>query len=53
MEEEPGAIETLVQNLVGNALQHSPPEGAVTVHLSASRHHITLMVDDQGKGIPP
>ncbi|HBM29707.1 MAG TPA: two-component sensor histidine kinase, partial [Halomonas sp.] len=52
MEEEPGAIETLVQNLVGNALQHAPEQSTITVTLEAAPQSITLMVDDQGPGIP-
>ncbi|WP_404344344.1 ATP-binding protein [Vreelandella venusta] len=52
MEEEPGAIETLVQNLVGNAIQHSPEQSTITVTLESDLLGITLMVDDQGQGIP-
>ncbi|WP_340638655.1 histidine kinase dimerization/phospho-acceptor domain-containing protein [Vreelandella lionensis] len=52
MEEEPGAIETLVQNLVGNAIQHSPEQSTITITLEAAVLSITRMVDDQGPGIP-
>ena len=52
MEEEPGAIETLVQNLVGNALQHAPEQSTITVTLETAPQSITLIVDDQGPGIP-
>lgn len=48
----PGALDTLIQNLVGNAIQHSPPQGAIHVHLKATADHIQLVVDDQGPGIP-
>ncbi|TDX31061.1 two-component system sensor histidine kinase QseC [Modicisalibacter xianhensis] len=49
---EPGAIDTLIQNLVGNALQHSP-EGS-TIHITLERQDagIRMIVDDQGPGIP-
>jgi len=50
--EEPGAIETLVQNLVGNALQHSPNQSTISVTLAAMPHGFKLLVDDQGPGIP-
>ncbi|MFG6668177.1 ATP-binding protein [Halomonas sp. HNIBRBA4712] len=50
-DEEPGAIETLIQNLVGNALQHAPPQSTVTVTLTSSPQVITVIVDDQGPGI--
>ncbi|RAR57678.1 two-component system sensor histidine kinase QseC [Onishia taeanensis] len=85
---EPGCVDTLVQNLVGNALHHSPAGSTVRVALSVEpstaphgdpsathsapqntghskehstdkgadpRHaspHFTLVVDDQGPGIP-
>ncbi|HBS17535.1 MAG TPA: two-component sensor histidine kinase, partial [Halomonas sp.] len=52
MEEEPGAIETLIQNLVGNAIQHSPDQSTITVTLDATPQGMTIMVDDQGPGIP-
>ncbi|BBI54890.1 hypothetical protein HORIV_73110 [Vreelandella olivaria] len=52
MLEEPGAIETLVQNLVGNAIQHSPRQGTISVTLSTTPHGFQLLVDDQGPGIP-
>ncbi|MGM0694217.1 MAG: ATP-binding protein [Pseudomonadota bacterium] len=49
---EPGAIATLVQNLVGNALRYTPDGGRVTVSLAAEATRLTLRVDDQGPGIP-
>lgn len=50
--EEPGAIETLVQNLVGNAIQHSPHQSTISVTLAATPKDFQLLVDDQGPGIP-
>lgn len=50
--EEPGAIETLVQNLVGNAIQHSPNQSKVTITLATTPQSFQLIVDDQGSGIP-
>ena len=49
---EPGAIGTLVQNLVGNALRYTPDGGCVTVTLAANDAWRVLRVDDQGPGIP-
>ena len=50
--EEPGAIETLVQNLVGNAIQHSPNQSVISITLATTPHYFQLIVDDQGPGIP-
>jgi len=49
---EPGAIGTLIQNLVGNALRYTPDGGRVTVTLAADDAWLVLRVDDQGPGIP-
>lgn len=53
LNEVPGALGTLIQNLVGNAIQHSPPKGSIQIYLKSAKESITLMVDDQGPGIPP
>lgn len=50
--EEPGAIETVVQNLVGNAIQHSPHRSDITITLATTPQGFQLMVDDEGPGIP-
>lgn len=52
IEEGLGAIETLIQNLVGNAIQHSPEQSTIVVTLVATPQDMTIMVDDQGVGIP-
>ncbi|MGP9765181.1 ATP-binding protein [Halomonas sp. AOP13-D3-9] len=52
MLEEPGAIETLVQNLVGNAIQHSPNQSVISITLTTTPSGFVLIVDDQGTGIP-
>ncbi|KPQ27200.1 MULTISPECIES: ATP-binding protein [unclassified Halomonas] len=52
MQTEPGAVETVLQNIVGNAFQHTPNNGVIDIALSATTHHVTLCVDDQGPGIP-
>ncbi|WP_035582340.1 ATP-binding protein [Halomonas sp. TG39a] len=52
MLEEPGAIETLVQNLVGNAIQHSPNQSVISITLATTPSGFQLIVDDQGSGIP-
>ena len=49
---DPHRLEQAVQNLVSNALRHTPPGGAI--RLAASRDHDTvrLTVTDNGVGIP-
>ncbi|MDC8804549.1 ATP-binding protein [Halomonas pacifica] len=49
---DPGTLATLVHNLVGNALRHSPPGGLVRVQLIAEPEQLILRVDDSGPGIP-
>lgn len=52
MLEEPGTVETLIQNLVGNAMQHSPKQSVISITLVATTQGFELIVDDQGPGIP-
>jgi two-component system, OmpR family, sensor histidine kinase QseC len=52
LQAEPGAIEILVQNLLGNALNHSPPLARITVSLTADDDRVSVQVDDEGPGIP-
>jgi signal transduction histidine kinase len=49
---DPHRLEQAVQNLVSNALRHTPPGGTIT--LGATRDHDTvrLTVTDNGVGIP-
>jgi two-component system sensor histidine kinase ChvG len=47
------AIETIVENLVDNAVGFSPPGGAVRVIVAADRHRAHLKVMDQGPGVGP
>ncbi|MDR5866804.1 ATP-binding protein [Halomonas koreensis] len=49
---EPGAIQTLLQNLVGNAMHHSPAGSRIDLALAAEPAALTLRVDDRGPGIP-
>jgi signal transduction histidine kinase len=48
------AADTLVSNLVMNAVQHSPSGARVSVRISKSRAkgHVILEVEDKGAGIP-
>lgn len=49
---EPIALTTLAQNLLGNALRHTPPGGRVDVSLSVENEFAILRIEDTGTGIP-
>jgi two-component system phosphate regulon sensor histidine kinase PhoR len=44
----------ILQNLVRNAIAHTPAGGIVSLNLEAADpHHLVLVVEDNGIGIPP
>jgi two-component system sensor histidine kinase CpxA len=50
---EDAALSSCVENIVRNALQHSPPGGLIEIWLEQSTSEgITLRVDDSGPGVP-
>lgn len=48
-----GRITQVLLNLMGNALQYTPPGGEVTVSARAERSKVTIAVQDNGIGIAP
>jgi two-component system, OmpR family, sensor histidine kinase QseC len=50
---EPGSLETLIQNLVGNAIQHCPPGSRIRLGAAQRDGVLRLSVDDSGPGVPP
>ncbi|HMV94230.1 MAG TPA: ATP-binding protein, partial [Thauera aminoaromatica] len=48
-----GSLGILMQNLVGNAVRHTPPDGCIRVLLEATPAAIVLRVQDSGHGVPP
>ncbi len=46
-------LRRIVDNLVKNALTHTPPKTAVSVHLKAFPEQLALEISDQGPGVPP
>lgn len=46
-------LERLIENLVANALQHTPAGGRVFVHCVAAAGEVTMSVADTGPGIAP
>lgn len=47
-----GLVRIAVQNLVNNALRHSPPDGHVVIALESRPRSVEIRVRDQGSGIP-
>jgi two-component system sensor histidine kinase BaeS len=50
---DPLRVRQVLENLVANALRHTPPGGSVTIQLSHDDSGVTLAVSDTGAGIPP
>ena len=47
------AVVQIIVNFLGNAIRHSPPEGAVTINIAAREGRAFLTIADQGPGIAP
>src|SRR5262245_16520625 len=50
---DPDRLEQVVENLVANALRHSPDGKTIALSASASNGNAVLSVRDSGDGIPP
>jgi len=48
-----GLVERVLENLIGNALQHTPPGGRVRVRAHAEGGRLVAEVADSGHGIAP
>ncbi|WSG13050.1 HAMP domain-containing histidine kinase [Nonomuraea sp. NBC_01738] len=46
-------LRQVAANLVGNALQHTPPEASITVEVTSRDGFAVLEVADTGPGLPP
>lgn len=50
---DPDRIEQVIENLVANALRHTPDGGSIDLRAEAEGERISLSVVDSGEGIPP
>ena len=50
---DPALIERALENLVDNALRHTPAGGTVSINLTPQTKGVTVRVSDTGSGIPP
>lgn len=48
-----GLIARVLDNLLDNALQHTPEDGSVTVCINNREDRLELRIEDTGSGIPP
>ena len=48
---EPGSLGMLLQNLVGNAIQHAPDGGRILISLQRQTDQLVLRVEDSGSGV--
>jgi signal transduction histidine kinase len=49
---DPDHLERIFRNLIDNALNHTPPEGRVTVGVDADEGRVQVTIEDNGSGIP-
>lgn len=49
---EPAMLRVALENLIGNAIKFSPPEGPITVSAAQANEQLVLGVTDEGRGIP-
>jgi signal transduction histidine kinase len=47
------SLRTMVSNLLDNALRYTEPGGTITLSVSGQENTVTLLVEDNGIGIPP
>jgi len=53
VEVDPARITQVLQNLLANALRHTPPDGKIMIRLAATAEAVQLTVADTGEGVSP
>lgn len=48
-----GLIDRVLENLIGNALRHTPEDGEIAIEAVRNESGLTVRVSDTGCGIPP
>ncbi|MFH0770790.1 MAG: ATP-binding protein [Candidatus Peregrinibacteria bacterium] len=49
---DPILLHVVLQNILDNAIKYSPRKGSITVRLRRAGHHVEIIVEDHGIGIP-
>lgn len=49
----PVRLRQMFDNLIGNAVKYTPPQGNVSISIRAEDHQIIIAISDSGPGIPP
>lgn len=49
---DPQIVRRVIENLLGNAIKHTPPDAAIAIDVAASNGHVQMAVRDEGPGIP-
>ncbi len=49
----PGTLEQILDNLISNAIDASPPDSTITITTDRTATHLTIHVIDQGPGLSP
>lgn len=49
---DPNSLRQVMVNLLANSVEHTPPGTRTTITLSQNDHEVTIVVSDDGPGIP-
>ena len=48
-----GLVKRVLENLVGNAIRHTPPGSPMWISIANRHGHVRVAVEDEGPGVPP